>query len=277
MKILIVGQPKSGTSMLAGRIKSGLDDHYRVNSQFLFEPRGSDWVAQLKSPNVTKILYSSNPRHLSEIDAMTEVGQLFDKKVIICRDPRDVIISDTLYRWFQGHNPKEEHFQKALSLVLRKEIDPSSVPLYEISSIKIQRGSMASLDKYEKLIKKEYDRFSEDASYLKSKGWCLVKYENIISEQVESLNQYLEFEIAKDITFQKKAFLRTARSKTYGNWKNWLTEKDVDFFKPVLNNSLEKLGYMKDDWELNPKPYIDPETSSEYMKKLFKGDKSFGD
>lgn len=91
------------------------------------------------------------------------------------------------------------------------------------------------------------------------------------------LNQYLGFDIAKDTTAtttavdQKKAFTRTARSMTYGNWKNWFTQDDVIFFRPLLENSLQKLGYMVDDWSINSPQTIDPQTSSQYMIKIFYG------
>lgn len=272
MKVLVVGKPKSGTSIIAGRIKAGLDAHFNVNSQLLFEPKINDGIPEIKDYSVTKILYSQNRRHLSSFEMAEEVGQLFDKKVIIYRDPRDILVSDTLYKWFQGHKPKEDFFQKALDLVLEKEKDPSSVNLYQISSINIHCGIASSLEAYAAVLKDEYDQFADDIFKLQDRNWCLVKYEDIILDSVQELNQYLEFEIAKDISNisnQKKAFSRTARTKSYGNWKNWFTQDDINFFKPIFEKSLQTLGYGTDDWNINLNQNIDPKTSSEYMINLF--------
>ena len=275
MKILIIGRPKSGTSMLAGKLKAGLDAHFHINSQLLFEPRGENWLEQLKANNVTKVLYSSNPHHISTLEDAIEISKHFDKKVIICRDPRDILISDTLYRWFHRHNPKSEYFQLALSLLLKKEKKPESVNLYEISSISINRGIPVSLERYKKNLKAENDKFSEPVLKLHSHGCHLVKYEDIISQENTHLNQYLGFSISSEIKSQKKAFLRTARSKTFGNWRNWFTREDIIFFKPLLEKSLSNLGYNINDWELNQSQNIDPHISSNYVKKLFNGEGDF--
>lgn len=270
MKVLVVGQPKSGTTMLAGRIKAGLDLHYGVNSQFLFEPKINTELPKIQDHNVTKILYFPRQHHISTCEQAEEIARLFDKKVIICRDPRDIIVSGALYKWFQGHKPKQEHFEKALDLVLKKESNPSSVNLYTISSIDVHSGIPCSLEKYRDFIQEIYNQFASDVSQLQSNNWYLVKYEDIISENILGLNHYLEFEIAQDTTAitHKKAFIRTARSMAYGNWRNWFTQDDILFFRPLLENSLQKLGYMADDWKLNSVQEIDPKTSSKYMIKL---------
>ncbi len=275
MKILIVGRPKTGTSMLAGKIKTGLDTHLNLNSQFLFEPRAEDWIEQIQENNITKILYSRSPRHLSSLEETIEVGKKFDKKVIICRDPRDTLISSTLYRWYHRHQPEAKYFRQVLELLLQKEKNPASVNLYSISSISIRGGKSASLERYKATIKNENHMFSETASKLHHQNWHLVKYEDIVSQNNTALNEYLEFEISDDINFQRRAFLRTARSKTYGNWRNWFTEDDVIFFKPVFEECLEILGYDAQDWELNSEQQIDSSKSSSYIIKLFQGEGDF--
>lgn len=256
--------------MLAGRIKAGLDFNYGVKSQLLFEPRLNDGIPEVKKFNVTKVLYSPNPNHVFDYDRVQDLGNLFDKKVVICRDPRDILISNTLYRWFHKHKPKPEHFQQALNLVQKKEAQPSSVNLYEISSINIHRGMPKSLEIYASTLQKEYDRFADTVSLLKTSDWCLFKYENVVSNHTKDLNKYLEFDISEDLSVvEKTAFARTARTKSYGNWRNWFTENDIAFFKPIFEKSLQNLGYDSSDWEINLEQKIESKTSSEYMKQLF--------
>ncbi|HIK31554.1 MAG TPA: sulfotransferase domain-containing protein [Oscillatoriales cyanobacterium M59_W2019_021] len=270
IKILVIGQPKSGTSMLAAKIKAGLDFHYGVKSQLLFEPKLRDGVLEIKKFNVTKVLYSPNPNHVFNYDRVQELGNLFDKKIIICRDPRDILVSNTLYRWFHKHKPKPEHFQKALDLVQKKEAKPSSVNLYEISSINIHRGMPKSLETYASTIQKEYEQFADTVSQIETSDWFPVKYEDVVSNHTKYLNQYLEFDISEDIAVvEKTAFARTARTKSYGNWRNWFTQDDIAFFKPIFEKSLQKLGYDSSDWGINSEQKIESKTSSEYMIKLF--------
>jgi hypothetical protein len=60
---------------------------------------------------------------------------------------------------------------------------------------------------------------------------------------------------------------RVIRSKSYGNWKDWFTPSDVDFFRPLVIEYMQMFGY-HDTWELNSNPYIDPSINSQYVMKL---------
>jgi len=68
--------------------------------------------------------------------------------------------------------------------------------------------------------------------------------------------------------------INVTRSKTYGNWKDWFTPSDVEFFRPQVKEYMERFGY-HDNWELNSKPYIDPSVSSKYVIKLIEEAKEF--
>jgi len=60
---------------------------------------------------------------------------------------------------------------------------------------------------------------------------------------------------------------RVIRSKAYGNWKDWFTISDVEFYRPIYNEYMEMFGY-QDNWDLNANPLIDPRLSSQYVMKL---------
>jgi len=82
------------------------------------------------------------------------------------------------------------------------------------------------------------------------------------------INQYLGFKIKKNVVLPQK-FKRIARTKTFGNWRQWFTPEDVSYFKKVYNPYLEVMGYDKEDWNLVASEKLDSKTSSEYMKQLF--------
>jgi len=102
-------------------------------------------------------------------------------------------------------------------------------------------------------------------------SWYKIKYEDLIDKNIDSLNNYLGFPINLDIEVGQKV-KRVSRSKSYGNWRNWFIESEIDYLKKIFNPSLKKLGYNIDDWTINPNPTLDPSLGSEYMLKLFKGD-----
>jgi hypothetical protein len=59
-----------------------------------------------------------------------------------------------------------------------------------------------------------------------------------------------------------------ARTKSYGDWRNWFLEEDIRIFQPIYEPYMALMGYDSTDWALNPKPVIDPALASEYMQRL---------
>ena len=61
---------------------------------------------------------------------------------------------------------------------------------------------------------------------------------------------------------------RVARTRGYGNWRRWFTEEDVEFFRPVISEFLDIMGYDPSDWELTPVDRLPAEEGSGYMERL---------
>jgi len=59
-----------------------------------------------------------------------------------------------------------------------------------------------------------------------------------------------------------------ARTKSYGDWRNWFTEEDVRIFEPLFAPYMELVGYEATDWALAPEPVVDPATASRYMRRI---------
>ncbi|HVR89778.1 MAG TPA: hypothetical protein VHG29_01635 [Novosphingobium sp.] len=60
---------------------------------------------------------------------------------------------------------------------------------------------------------------------------------------------------------------RLARSKQYGQWNNWFTERDVAALQPALQPYLDRF-YPQADWRLSARPMIDPAHGSAYVRRL---------
>ena len=65
---------------------------------------------------------------------------------------------------------------------------------------------------------------------------------------------------------EDKLIVQTKRSSSFGDWKEFLTSEDIDFFRVELKDSLTNLGYL--DWDLSRKNELDSEKYSKYVERL---------
>ncbi len=261
LRILIVGIPKSGTSILTYRIADSMN-----KPNIYFEPKQRKGLNDVKfhqkvcnenkMPVITKNLYfHGQPKQVKEI------VNLYDKIIWIIRDPRDVLISSFLYRWYHGHKPDKEIFNKVINMVRKKEKDPGSVNFFQIinqysnpvrfiiNQMEIQSDYIANLNEV------------QDKVYI-------FKYEDLIDGNLKDLENYIQLSMDKDAELPEK-LNRVARSKAYGDWRNWFTANDCSFFRAVFYEFLGKLNYDAEDWTINDPQKINPSEASEYMQGIF--------
>jgi hypothetical protein len=93
-------------------------------------------------------------------------------------------------------------------------------------------------------------------------------YEDFVKGLLAEAEEYLGFKLTGKAEVDPK-YNRVERSKRAGNWRNWMTPDDVDFFKPVFTKFMDHFGYDIDDWELNNDPVIEPALSSEYVERVW--------
>jgi hypothetical protein len=246
--ILVTGFPKTGTTAVYHSIREALP----VNAFCLFEPehRNLKLPDKIETPVLVKSFISSS-----------EAYDYFEKKILIIRDPRDQIISQMLYRPYNiitqnlvepGEKIKPV-LREMLELLHQKELEPGSVSVKDIRKLL----NLEMSGHYGKIM----------IEYYKKRPLLFVyKYEDYIDGNLKHLNKYLGLEVKKVVDVPEK---RVVRSKTYGNWKDWFTKADVDYYHEIFHDYMETFGY-DDDWELNPSPYIDPQLSSGYVSSLIK-------
>jgi hypothetical protein len=253
MRIAIHGLGKSGTTALHNQLKHTLPKY-----KFYFEV--NLFLNKNQKDVISKIL---TYQHFNYAYASQ-----FDKRILMVRDPRDRVVSATLYaawNFIPFWNPKNG--DKFLELVKQKEKDPNSVSMADLRECISGTKFVAPLLDHEDTLIKTLKRWRE-------LDYFTIKYEDYVDGKTEALEEYLGFKLSenRDIPDEHK---RVARSKTYGEWKNWFTYSDITSFKPQMNKFMEKFGYNNDwlsDWEeeLNDKPVINPEYSSKYVEKLQK-------
>ena len=65
-----------------------------------------------------------------------------------------------------------------------------------------------------------------------------------------------------------KKYNRVERTKSSGDWKNWFTQEDIYYLKPIFEEFMNKYNYT--DWNINFEKFISKEYSSDYIKKVVK-------
>jgi hypothetical protein len=262
MNILILGHGKSGTTIFVYKIAAGLP-----NCQVF---SGGDPVASLGDYENAAFKYTLNARKGRTFDIFTNYLNAieFDRKIWMARDPRDIAVSEMLFRWHKGYRGSRKQYQQHLMLVRQKEETPRSIPFHVIHRYSGHgRWPMTT----EEVIGKMRNRYQATHDFVKrlSHEWFIFKYEDMIGKNYEALNEYLGFKVQDEVTIpstSKKA--KVARRKAMGDWRHWFTEEDVEIYKPAFLPYMALLGYDCSDWAISSRPAIDPRFSSLYVKNM---------
>ena len=78
-------------------------------------------------------------------------------------------------------------------------------------------------------------------------GYELFHYEDLVDERFNDLEAYLGFALTGDAQVGPR-LSRVVRTKGSGDWRNWFTAADVERFRPIYADYMQRHGY-KDDWE----------------------------
>ncbi|AIG97127.1 Sulfotransferase domain protein [Archaeoglobus fulgidus DSM 8774] len=266
LKVLIVGLPKSGTTGLFYLIKNSFEQYYGKSVLGYFEPEYCPEEVKLtKSPAVIKILILPPRVNFDSFE------NNFDKKIIIIRDPRDRLISDLLYyHGFHNHAMGDkEKFSKVYEILKKKESDPKSISTFEIwQKIEQISGNPSDINSFLYWVKSRQTWLEEYLNnYYDANRDLLYKYEDFVQKRYDVLEKYLGIPII-DKSEVPENLKRVERTKSFGNWRSWFTEKDVEILRPILDTYLDKLGYDASDWKLSENPKIEPSTCSEYFKRV---------
>jgi hypothetical protein len=264
MKIFILGTGKSGTTALLYKIASGLP-----NCQAFSGGRPGKYVGNYENA-VYKHTYDERKGKNFELYSNHLEKEHYDRKIWMARDPRDAAVSRMLYRWHRGYWGNRKQFKAHFDLVLKKEQDSHSVSFFEICRY---TGYHEWPRSTEEVIEEERVRNQNMADFIKTLGddWFLFRFEEMVAQKFEPLNDYLGYKIAEDTEVPvSTGKAKVVRKKASGDWRHWFTEKDIELFKPAYLPYMELIGYDCEDWALDPNPSIEPQYSSMYMKGLLK-------
>jgi hypothetical protein len=261
-KIVIFGAYKTGTTGLFYKIKNSLPPNVRPlfeENRYVFR-EGDDrrWVL---AKTMLAFQEGSGP-----VDYTSFMG--FDKKIYLVRDPRDWIISATLFIVQQEPSlySNDDRLRSILELLRKKQTLPGSFPLWKIMEQILEASDNHSFAEMLAAIERHYRWLPEFEKRLRD--YCLVRYEDFVERRLKKLQDYLGFPLAAEAEVAQ-AHEHVIRTKTYGNWKNWFLPEDIQFFKPLFDEYMRCYGY-SDDWILNARQTISPESCSKYVERTVK-------
>jgi glycosyltransferase involved in cell wall biosynthesis len=257
MKILIAGLPKSGTTALFYRVKSSL----HPGTRSLFEPEHYEAMPEdAKRTVLAKVLLGGD-------DALRNGFNAFEKKILMVRDPRDLIVSDLLYSATSAPFREDPNkFGAFIRLLRRKETDPSEVSVLDILELRAQLSGQISPRRTRIYSRKFAAALEFDG---RSGSYQRFRYEDMVDGRFADIERLLGFKLDQRPPGEAP-LKRVARTRSYGDWKNWFLQEDVDYFRPILSEYMSRYGYAK-DWGLNTDPRIRPEHGSRFVERLVRG------
>lgn len=252
MRVLIVGEGKSGTTALMRSISAALGD-----PDEMFEPGAMTPEDLGPNPLVVKKLL------LSWKQNETQLLDSFDKRILIIRDPRDRLISHLLYDAYnRAPEVSPANRDKWLRLLDRKSEKPASITLvhllntwWRLSGADLMSHYVRANDRINSFRRRTSGQFE------------VITYEDYVDGHFGDLNSYLGLDLAPGVVADDET--RVARSGTYAEWRHWFTKHDVKVFRPMTDAWLNRHGYDSKDWELGRPREIRPEKSVEYVSNLF--------
>lgn len=251
MKVLVVGQSKTGTTALLAAISRSIGveaTHFEPSSLLDVDASGDNIIV----------------KRLLDTFRWTEppAFDLFDTRFLIYRDPRDRYISWLLYDMY-GRDAMldDERYGSWLELLAKKQRRPRSVSVtaltyryWELTGVNL----LHALGKTNEIL----------VGLLRSHGelFTLVRYEDFVSGDTSAIEKALGLPVASTATVTGPES-RVARTKGFGSWQRWFTPADLEVFRPFCSPILDELGY-SDDWTLPRRPTITEAESTTYLESL---------
>ncbi|MBW3605297.1 MAG: hypothetical protein KY460_10375 [Actinobacteria bacterium] len=257
--IMILGLAKTGSTGLYTNVKAALaassHDYY-----CLFEPTRADQLHNLhryapELPVLTKVMIAREPDLQLRYD-------LFDKRVTLLRDPRDMIVSFLLFRPFIRADIPWAQVEPFVEAIRDKERDPGSRSVHSLHLLADELG-LASY-RLERVV--EFMEWQE--ALIDRHDVFVVRYADFIAGRLDELSHYLGVTVPTGV--DGSPWLdHILRSAGTGDWRHWFTDEDVTFYRPHATRYMKRFDY-DDDWQLADSPVIETATASAYIEGKYR-------
>ena len=252
MRVLIVGEGKSGTTALLRSVSDALPEPTEY-----FEPRLISAEDLLPESLVVKKLLLTWKAPENEL-----LGH-FDKRIFIVRDSRDRLVSHLLYDAYnKADSLTAKQREKWLTLLARKTSNPQAISMLQLINAWWRMTRTDLISHYVRAL----DR---STAFKRRRGseFFTLHYEDYVDGKFDSVNEYLGLELRPGVV--QSAESRVQRTSAHGDWRRWFTRADVEVFRPLSHQWLNKHDYDHRDWQLdesnNP---LDATTTTAYVQGL---------
>jgi len=260
-KICIFGQYKTGTTGLFTLLRNSLP----ADTRTLFEPLAyvpeelddGRWV-------LAKTILKE-PGHPEPVDYASFLG--FDRRLCISRDPRDWLVSAALFNWQVKESVIADG--KAMAWIFdylrRKEENPGQLPLKRLLEFILSAPPAITLECFGERSQRRHAFCIEFQRGIEENVFP-IRYEDFVDGHLSALEAYLEIPL-RGSTQVDRAYEHVPRTLSHGNWKDWLTQEDVAFFRPYFDEYIRHHGY-DPDWSPRANPRIDPAHATRYVDRI---------
>lgn len=255
-RIVVFGQYKTGTTALFYRLQHSLTGQVKTFFESdAYIPKLMDFRYHL----LAKIILGQPER----VDYAS--FHSFRKRIVLIRDPRDWLVSGTLFMVQQqaALHRSPEVLAQVLALFRQKEQSPADHSLVSILRVLYRLAQNQSLETTAAWMRQHTQQVM--AFEQAERQHLVVRYEDLVDDRLTALERYLGFALSAR-TEVAAEHAHVPRTKSYGNWKHWFTDEDISFFKPLFQNYLQHYGY-DETWELHPHPLILPEHCTGYIER----------
>jgi hypothetical protein len=257
------------STIVLGISKSGTTGHYQMlkgealrlnkNSIALYEPKKKRVLDTAMSnircyPVLAKVMM----QHVKRL-RINHVA--FTHKIAVVRDPRDLLVSLTMYRPMIS-DLTEDEMTPFMGLLAKKVADPSSISLREISELGDTLG-LKTLSMEDLLA-----QYVELHNISQQHGYILSRYEDFVTGNNYSLEKYVGCSLNNEAKVAGWTG-HVVRSKKHEQWKDWMTDEDVEYYSSCFDPILDLFGYSK-RWSLNEESIVDSKDSIDYLKQGLK-------
>lgn len=251
LKVCILAMPKSGSTALFQAIRT------RMSGEVLesFEPKTLDQVRGYKREQ--QVLTKVMPIGRHDAGNWEEGFRYFDHRLVLVRDPRDLILSRIFFRP-QGEVVELWNNDNKLDGLIRRlksKIDvPEAHNMFGDVLDDLSANHYANVAFY-------YQKLQEQIR----DGGRLIMYDDLVTGNLDPLWQDLR--LPREPLKSDNRWNHVPRTMASGNWRRWFTEADVATLRPHVAPVLQMFEGFDLNWDLAKSPQLTPAESIDYIVK----------
>lgn len=224
MEVVIAGPAKSGTTALFATIRGALEPPVRE----LFEARRFEPAPDDRYRSTLAKVLIGRP---GLVDYASFDG--FPKKIGIVRDPAGLAGSVALYSFFTAPLVTSDRVDRLLELLRRKEADPGSVSFLRAvrgGSLPAPACGPSGSAHPHRVVPRPHDH--DHRVLRRPVGVPRVHLRSVRARRARARGGLPG--TAAGPAEDDPRVARVARTRAAGDWRNWFTPADMDFFRPLL-------------------------------------------